>query len=552
MHGRNGSRARKRAVVGVLMLALLTVVASRRAIAPEQVIGNVGLLLGFLLLIVVGGVLIVPPLVRYVAGLGHRETLLVGSIGLCFALALIAQRAGYSVALGAFLAGSLVAESGRGHDIELLVRPVRDVFAAIFFVAVGMMVDPRVIVEHVGAVVLLTLVVVTGKILSVSVSAFLSGHDTRTSVQAGLSMAQIGEFSFIIAAVGVNAGVVAPFMHPVIVAVCVLTTFLTPWLIRRADAVALEVDRRMPRRVQLFVSLYATWLERLRESRRQKTRAAQVRRLLVLVGLDTAIIAVIVIAASIGHERLMEHLVTTRQPTLIPRTLLLTAAAFLIAPFAIGVVRCSARLGGLLGEAAVPPPRTGQADFGEAPRRALMVTLQLGIVVAVLLPLLAVTQPFLPSFAGLPLMLLALVVLAWVFWARASELQKHVRAGAQLIAEVLQRGAVRETTTEPLLAPVAAMLPGMGDPSALHLSPECHAAGRTLAELNVRGLTGASVVAIQRGEDSLIAPDGHAQLQAGDVLALAGTHEAVRAARELLLTGRPPDAPPPARRDPRD
>src|SRR6185436_8401015 len=145
-------------------------------------------------------------------------------------------------ALGAFIAGSLIAESGEEAVVEPLVRPVRDVFAAIFFVAVGMLIDPVIIVRHWGAVLAFTGIVVVGKVTFVSMSAFFTGHAPRTAVQAGMSLAQIGEFSFIIAGVGLSTGATREFLYPVAVAVSAITTLTTPWLIRAAPWAASYVD----------------------------------------------------------------------------------------------------------------------------------------------------------------------------------------------------------------------------------------------------------------------------------------------------------------------
>ena len=134
-----------------------------------------------------------------VVRLNRPETTLVASIGICFAVALLAHSFGYSVALGAFIAGSLVAESGEEKSIEHLVQPVRDVFAAIFFVSVGMMIDPALVAQHWIPVLVFTVAVILGQVVVVTIGAFLTGFGTRTSMQAGMSLAQIGEFSFIIA-----------------------------------------------------------------------------------------------------------------------------------------------------------------------------------------------------------------------------------------------------------------------------------------------------------------------------------------------------------------
>ena len=177
--------------------------------------------------------LIVPRLMRAVVRLHSDETTVVAAVGLCFAFALLARQMGYSVALGAFLAGALVAESGAAKIIEHRIEPVRDVFAAVFFVSVGMLIDPQLVWaapgRGAGADRWSSSV---GKLIGVAVGAFIAGYGMRTSVQAGMSLGQIGEFSFIIAGVGLSLGVTRHFLYPVAVAVSALTTLLTPWLIR--------------------------------------------------------------------------------------------------------------------------------------------------------------------------------------------------------------------------------------------------------------------------------------------------------------------------------
>ncbi len=176
--------------------------------------------------------LIVPRLVRAVVRLRRAETTVVAAVGLCFAFALLARKMGYSVALGAFLCGALVAESGAAKLIEHRIEPVRDLFAAVFFVSVGMLIDPRLIWAHAGTVLALTGVVVVGKLVGVTVGAFVAGYGVPTAVQTALSLGQIGEFSFIIAGVGLSLGATRSFLYPVAVAVSALTTLLTPFAIR--------------------------------------------------------------------------------------------------------------------------------------------------------------------------------------------------------------------------------------------------------------------------------------------------------------------------------
>jgi CPA2 family monovalent cation:H+ antiporter-2 len=215
-------------LVAIFLLALLTTVSSGEELTLAEFGWTAARLTAFLAALVSIGMLTVPRLMRAVLRLNRPETTLIAAVGLAFAFALVAIAFDYSVALGAFLAGTLVAESGQPKRIEQLVAPVRDLFAAVFFVAVGMMIDPALIAEHWVAVVVFTVLVIVGKVLGVSTSAFLTGYDPRTAVQAGMSLAQIGEFSFIIAGIGLSTGATRDFLYPVAVAVSAITTLTTP------------------------------------------------------------------------------------------------------------------------------------------------------------------------------------------------------------------------------------------------------------------------------------------------------------------------------------
>src|SRR6185503_12475584 len=250
-------------LAAILMLAILTAVASGDA-ASGVLASTAGRLGAFLLVLTVGGYLFVPRVIRASGKLASPETLLVASVGLCFAFALLAEKAGYSVALGAFLAGSLVAESGRHRQVERLVGPLRDLFAAVFFVSVGTLVDPVAVAENWAAVVVFVAVVVIGKVVSVSLGAFLSGYTPGTALKAGMVMPQIGEFSFILAGVGVASRAIDPALYGIAVSVSVLTTFLTPWLVRLSEPLALSIEHRLPKPLRTFASLYGSWLEELR------------------------------------------------------------------------------------------------------------------------------------------------------------------------------------------------------------------------------------------------------------------------------------------------
>ncbi|MGE6758987.1 cation:proton antiporter [Corallococcus interemptor] len=526
-------------LIGILLMAMLTAVSSGTGLSAGDLALTVGRLAAFLVGLVGIGLFVVPRLMRYITKLQRPETTLVTSVGICFAGALLAQTFGYSVALGAFLAGSLVAESGEGKEVEHLVQPVRDLFGAVFFVSVGMLIDPALIREHWLAIAVLTGVVVFGKIISVSLGAFFTGNGTRTSVQAGLSLSQIGEFSFIIAGLGLSLKATGTFLYPVAVAVSAITTLTTPWLIRVSGPIANWVDRKLPAPLQTFASLYGSWVENLRTSPRQKTVGARVRRMALLMLLDAAFITIIVIGTSLLLPRVTEFIDERMGwgKTMTPWIVIGLATALAL-PFCVGIVRMGRRLGVVLAEGALPAAANGKVDLAAAPRRVLVVALQLASVFMVGVPVLAITQPFLPGVPGAVLLLVSLGVLGFAFWKSATNLQGHMRAGAQVIVEALAaQSHAKGDEDEPspdVLHGVRQMLPGIGEPESVALGESSAAVGRTLAELNLRGMTGATVLAIRRGDAGVLVPTAQEVLRAGDILALAGTHEAIDAAKGVL------------------
>jgi len=520
-------------LVSVLMLAVLTPLAQGANLSISGLMLTSGSLLAFLGLLLGLGYLIIPRLVRYVVSLRSTETLLVTTVGICFAMALLAQKGGYSVALGAFLAGMLVAESGATSTIDRLIHPVKDMFAAVFFVAVGMLVDPSTLMDHWGAVTLLTLVVIVGQTVSVSIGAFLSGRPLKTALQAAMALTQIGEFSFIIAQIGVSHGAIRGFLYDVTVAVSVVTAFTTPYLIRASEPFSRFVDSHLPRALQTFSALYGSWLEELKSGNREQTLGRRAWRLVLFILADTFSLVVIVITVSATLKKWLPQLENlVHLPPSWSALILVGGGLALATPFALGIFGCAKTLGGLIATTAIPPVHEGQLDLGQAPRRVLTLALQMGIVFAVGLPLLALTQPFLPFGYSPILLILIVLILGVVFWKSALDLQGHVQAGAQMVAEALSSRAPKNQDV--FLEQINAVVPGIGAPTSMLLEPDSPAAGKSLGELNLRTKSGASIIAISRGNERVLMPSGKEILREGDVLVLVGTHEAVFLAKGLL------------------
>ncbi len=524
-------------LIAIVLVAVLTAVSAGSDVTLVS-LGVTGVrLVSFLAMLIVVGLFLVPRLVRAVVRIDRPETTLIVAVGICFAASLLALRFGYSVALGAFIAGSLIAESGEEKTVVQLVHPVRDMFAAIFFVSVGMMFDIAVIVRHWPAVVAFTAIVIVGNVFVVTVASFLTGHGPRISIQAGMSLAQIGEFSFIIAGVGLTAGVTRDVVYQVAVAVSAITTLTTPWLIRAAPPVAAWVDRTLPHPVQTISALYGSWIERVRNAPDEPAERTRARHLIDLLLLDAALIAAVIIGAALEmarFTRLMRE--WTGTPETVARLIVLGGAIGIGGPLLVGLVRAARGLGLELAQRAMPAVPAGKLDAAAAPRRALVVTLELAILAAVVLPLLALTHPFVPSSRIGVVFALMLAAVGVAFWRSATELQGHARAGAEVIMGALAR---QMSTAEPdemrrTMEHVHAVLPGLGEPEPLVVRAGSPVAAKSLTELNLRGLTGATVLAIMRGGEQIPAPGGREVLREGDVIAVAGSTDAIEAVRELV------------------
>ena len=528
-------------LIGILLIAVFTTITAGEALTPMTLGVTAIRLVSFLAALILVGLLLVPRVMRAVVRRGSSETTLITAVGICFAAALAALAFEYSVALGAFIAGSLIAESGEEKTIEHLVRPVRDMFAAIFFVAIGMMLDPRVIARYWPTVLAFTVIVVTGKVLFVTVAAFFSGYAPRTAVQAGMSLAQIGEFSFIIAGVGLASGTTTALL-PIAVSVSAITTLTTPWLIRGAVPTAAWVDAKLPHPIQTFASLYGSWIERLRSAPTEPKKRSRARRLIGILLLDGALLATVIIAAAVEMPRFTTILREwTGQGEDVARLIVIGGAIAVGIPLVIGLLQGARRLGLELAMRALPTAAEGKVDIAAAPRRALLVTLQMAIMLAIAIPLLALTRPFAPGFSMEIALVLLMLVVGIGFWRSATNLEGHARAGAEVIAGALSRqmsnpGSASEQM-ERTIEQVHSFLPGLGEPTPVRVQSGSAAAGKTLAELNLRGLTGATVLAILRPDEQVLAPHGRELLRSGDLLAVAGTTEAVEAARAMIETG---------------
>ncbi|MCQ2270515.1 MAG: cation:proton antiporter [Bacteroidales bacterium] len=244
-------------IVAIVMMVLLSTAAASQKFQGGEMLEVILKLLFFLILWFVVGIAIIPTLFRKAKKYINDETLLIISIGLCFGMVVYANYVGFSSALGAFVMGSILCETIEGEHIEKITKGTKDLFGAIFFVSVGMMVDPNILLEYWGPILILTMLTLVVKAFVSAGSVLLSGKNLRDSLKTGFSLAQIGEFAFIIAALGVSLNVLNAYIYPVIVAVSVITTFTTPYCIRLAEPFSGWLEARLPQRVKVALDQYS-------------------------------------------------------------------------------------------------------------------------------------------------------------------------------------------------------------------------------------------------------------------------------------------------------
>jgi CPA2 family monovalent cation:H+ antiporter-2 len=237
-------------LAAILMMVLFSTIAVSRTFEGIQLLESLFKLIFFIIIWFVTGIFIIPTVLKKLKKHLNDETLLILSVGLCLGMVLFAYTVGFSAALGAFIMGSILAETTESKRIEHLVLPLKNLFGAVFFVSVGMMIAPEMIVEYIIPILILTAVVLVGRILFATVGVLISGESLKVSMQSGFSLAQIGEFSFIIAALGIQLGVIGAFVYPVIVAVSVITTFTTPYGIRYSESIYHKIEKLIPEKWQ--------------------------------------------------------------------------------------------------------------------------------------------------------------------------------------------------------------------------------------------------------------------------------------------------------------
>jgi CPA2 family monovalent cation:H+ antiporter-2 len=481
----------------------------------------------FLVAAVVVGLLLVPRLLRYVGRLGSDEMLLIVVLALCFGVALLTVRIGYSAALGAFLIGAMMAESRELGRILRLTEPLRDMFSAVFFVAIGMLINPAHLVQYVVPVLVITGVYVVAKVAACAGGALMAGYDGRTAMRVGTGMAQVGEFAFILATLGVSLGAIGSHLYPVIVAVASLNALIRPYLVGNADRMTDFLRPRVPASVRQLGGLYSGWVGRLAETRHRNPAMRHVRSLAWQLVLNVALVAAAFLTAAFVARVAPWQLPWLPEWTGGVPTLCWLAAAVLMLPVYVATVRKMQAMGMMLSEVALTGSSGPRHDLL---RSVLSNTFLLVQVVVLGLLTLLLSLTLLPPLQTLAALLGGLAVLVILF--ATSFNAWYTRAKFALV----------ETWTRPPAEPVEVHpLPALLREAELETIPLAAAsacAGRLIRELQLRSETGASIVAIERAGQTLVNPGPDEELKADDKLLLLGSRDQLARARQHLARAR--------------
>ncbi|MFZ6047868.1 cation:proton antiporter [Pseudomonas sp. CR3202] len=401
-------------ILGIGIIALLSGIAVSGSVETGEVFATVGKLSLFMIVALVIGILLVPRLLAYVASFESNEMLLVTVLGLCFGFCLLVVKLEYSMVLGAFLIGAIMAESRQLAQIERLVEPVRDMFSAIFFVAIGLLIDPKVLVEYAWPIAVITLAVVLGKMVSCGLGAFIAGNDGRTSLRVGMGLSQIGEFSFIIAALGITLQVTSDFLYPVAVAVSAITTLLTPYLIRAADPLSIKLAKVMPRPLARVFGHYGDWLRSIQPQGQGAVLAKMIRKILLQVLVNLALVVAIFLGSAYFASTLAEYLSDWVSSPNQQKALIWGGALLLSLPFLIAAYRKLKALSMLLAEMGVSPDQAGRHT--ERVRKVIAEVIPLLSLLGIMLLLMALSASILPTLELLVLIALLAAGVSALLW----------------------------------------------------------------------------------------------------------------------------------------
>ncbi|CAN5625580.1 cation:proton antiporter [soil metagenome] len=494
-------------LVAILLLVLLSTVAATQTLSGIELLASTLRLGFFLMLWFLIGIYILPPLMNRVRDLLTDETALVVSLGLCLLMVIIAAKVGFSPALGAFVMGSLIAETRDAKRIEHLVAPVRDLFAAVFFVSVGMMIDPPTIAKYIPEILLISTITIVGKFLSSAVGALVSGRNLKDSVYTGMSLAQIGEFSFIIATLGLTLKVTSDFLYPIAVAVSALTTFATPYLIRGADPLWKWTRARMPENFMALLDRYQAAVSQ--EGTRQHIGALLWNAYGVRILLNTILtVAIGLMVERFAHPFLIGSLGSSSWVTMAIAAFGLVVAA----PFLWAI---------LFGR---PSNKMSAHEIERLRRLAPGVLVVRALISFSLVTFLINLFEPMSGFIGIAatIAMLGLILMA----KYAAPIYQKIEN--RFVRNLEDKERVDMRVHRPLLTPWDASL------GELVVSPDSELAGLTLLNSKIKDRFGVMVSLVERGSQRILAPTRDHVLMPYDRLFVIGDEEQLQEARRII------------------
>jgi len=494
-------------LVAILLLVLLSTLAVSQQFAGVQLLMEILKLAFFLILWFLGGIYFIPTFLKRTSKLLNDETMLIVSLALCLAMVLLAVKAGFSAALGAFVMGSILAETTQAERIEHLVKSVKDLFAAIFFVSVGMMIDLQVLVDYAVPVIVITLITIFGKFIATALGALLSGQSLKHSVQSGMSLAQIGEFSFIIASLGVSLNVTSAFLYPIAVAASAVTTFTTPFMIKKSGSFYAFLEKRLPQR-------WINSLNRYSSGSQQLSAYSDWKELIRTYTMNVVIHAVILVAIIFLSQRFLYPMLVNIVPDALTwRIITLVVTLLLMTPsiWALAIRRINKEAYSNLWL---------NRKLNRGPLIAIEIT-RIAIAVVFVGVLIRMFLSLSVAF-GIALFAMALAVVIF-----SQKLQAfYDRVEGHFLRNLNEREL--QKTPRPEITPWDAHL------ADFEVLPEFPQAGKQLQELQLREKYGVNIALIDRGKISILAPDRYERLYPGDRVSIIGTDDQLSTIKELF------------------
>jgi CPA2 family monovalent cation:H+ antiporter-2 len=495
-------------LMAVLMIVLLTTLALSQQIEGTELAWTAGKLVFYLALWIVAGLFFIPWSLRTIRNLLNEETTLIISLALCLMMVVTATQVGFSAALGAFIMGSILGETDEKEKIERIFHPVKNLFSAIFFVSVGMLVNPETLINNPGLILLFTAVLIIGKIYYATLGSLIAGQNMQTSILAGISLAQIGEFSFIIAGLGLTLKVTDEALYSNIIAVSAITTFTTPYLVRSRERLATYVEKLIPLKIQNFLNQYLQFSNLVRASSEWQ---ALVKSYFLKIFVNT----VIVVAIFLLSSKLIYPMMQVKTPTIqLAQALTLILTLIVCSPFLWGIVMAKPR-----------DRQLAHITEHEVTEPVHKLIFALRLIIALIL----VGSLLFQFVSILYVVVVAAVVSLAVSYSLARFLESvYIWLENRFLRQIDSNASVR-ATPYPVLAPWDAHL------SEFEIQPESEVIGKSLVSLHLREKFGIIIAMIQRGKHHITAPGRDEILMPFDRVAVIGTDEQLANFEDFLI-----------------